>query len=84
MKDEAYTDPNALLALQENLPPFRCDMLSVNSVPVSSSTLSIIPGSTGSPSLNHWMEGLGNPLAGQMISRPELARVVRLVPMVIA
>lgn len=53
MKDEAYTDPNALLALQENLPPFRCDMLSVNSVPVSSSTLSIIPGSTGSPSLNH-------------------------------
>lgn len=53
MKDEAYTDPNALLALQENLPPFRCDMLSVTSVPVSSSTLSIIPGSTGSPSLNH-------------------------------
>ena len=30
------------------------------------------------------MEGFGNPLEGQLISRPELARVVRLVPIVMA
>lgn len=84
MTEEALSDPKVLLASQVNMPPFRCDILSVNSVPVSSSTLSIIPDCTGTPSRYHWMTGLGNPVTGQLISSPELARVVRLLPTVIA